>query len=73
MVRILTMSTKMAVPVVVKIKVFWNKAYYVLYYGYDVTKKILSHDSNYIMNVVMWPRFSNSNICIRKVITTSIL
>ena len=53
MVRILTMSTKMAVPVVVKIKLFLNKAYYVLYYGYDVTKKILSHDSNYIMNVVM--------------------
>ena len=47
MVKILMMSAKMAAPAVLKIKKFWNKGYYVIYYVYDVTKKILSHDSNY--------------------------
>ena len=27
---------------------------------YDITKKILSCDSNYIVDVVMWPKFGNS-------------
>ena len=26
----------------------------------DITKKILSCDSNYIVDVVMWPKFGNS-------------
>ena len=73
MVKILMMSTKIATPVLLKIKVFWNKGYYVIYSVYDVTNKILSHDSNYIMDVVMWPKFGNSSVCIREVIITSIL
>ena len=73
MVKILMMSAKMAAPALLKIKVFWNKGYYVLYSVYDFTKKILSDDSNYIMDVVMWPKFGNSSICIREVIITSIL
>ena len=52
MVKILMMSAKMATPALLKIKVFWNKGYYVIYYVYDVTNKILSHDSNYILDVV---------------------
>ena len=63
----------MDTPALLKIKVFWNKDYYVMYSVYDVTKKILSHDSNYTMDVVIWPKFGKSNICIREVITTSIL
>ena len=47
------MSTKVATPGFLKIKVFSNKGYYVIYYVYDVNNKILSHDSNYIMDVVM--------------------
>ena len=39
----------------------------------DVTNKILSHDSNYIVDAVMWPKFGNSSISMRKVILTSIL
>ena len=39
----------------------------------DVTNKILSCDSNYIANVVMWPKFGDSSISMREVITTSIL
>ena len=67
------MSAKMAAPAFLKIKVFLNKGYYVIYSVYDVNNKILSHGSNYIMNVVMWSKFGNSSICIREVIITSIL
>ena len=73
MVKILMMSAKMATPALLKIKVFLNKSYYVIYYAYDVTNKILSHESNYIMDVVMRPKFGNSSICIREFIITSIL
>ena len=44
-----------------------------MYSAYDVNNKILSNESNYIMEVVMWPKFDNSSICIREVIITSIL
>ena len=53
MVKILLMSAIMTTPVVLKRKVFCKKGYYVIYSVYDVTSKILSHDSNYIMDVVM--------------------
>ena len=53
MVKILMMSGKMAFPGLLKLKVFLNKGYYVIYFVYDVTIKILSHDSNYLMDVVI--------------------
>ena len=46
-------------------KVFWNKAYDVKIIVHDVTGKILSGDSNYIVDVVMWLNFGNSNISMR--------
>ena len=67
------MSAKMATPGLLKITVFWNKGYDVIIPVDDVTNKILSRDSNYIVDVVMWPKFGNSSICIREVIITSIL
>ena len=73
LVIILMMSAKMATPGLLKIKVFWNKGYDVIIYVHDVTNKILSRDSNYIVDVVMWPKFDNSSISIREVIITSIL
>ena len=73
MAKTLMMSAKVATPALLKIKVFWNKAYYVICYVYDVTHKILSHGSNYNMDVVMWPKFGNSSSCMREVIITSIL
>ena len=73
MVKILMMSAKMAAPALLKIKVFWNKGYYVIYSVYDATNNILSHDSNYSMDVVMWLKFGKCSICIREVIITSIL
>ena len=38
-----------------------------------VTNKILSRDSNYVVDVVMRPKFGNSSISMREVIITSIL
>ena len=67
------MSLKMATPGLLKITVFWNKGYDVIIHVDDVTNKILSHDSNYIIDVLMWPKFGNSSISMRQVITTSIL
>ena len=60
------MSAKMATPGLLKIKVIWNKLYDVIISGHDVTNKILSRDSNYIVNVVKWPKFGNSSIYIKK-------
>ena len=67
------MSAKMATLGLLKIKVFWNKGYDVIISVHDVTNKILSRDSNYIVDVVMWPKFGNSSISMREVITTTIL
>ena len=56
------MSAEVANSGLLKIKEFWNKVYYDIYYVYDVTKKILSLDANNIVDVVMWPKFGNSSI-----------
>ena len=67
------MSAKMATPGLLKITVFWNKGYDVLIPVDDVVNKIWSCDSSFIVDVFMWPKFGNSSISMRKVITTSIL
>ena len=56
-----------------KIKVYWNKDYDFIISVHDVINKILSRDSNYIADLVMWPKFGNSSISVREVIITSIL
>ena len=56
-----------------KIKVFWNKGYDVIISVHDVIKKLLSHDSNKIIGAVMWKKFGNFSISMRKVIIISIL
>ena len=48
------MPAKKATPGLLKRKVFWNKGYEVIIYVHDVKSKILSGDSNYIVDVVMW-------------------
>ena len=67
------MSAKVATPGFLKRMIFWNKVYDVLFLVDDVTNKNFSRDSNYIVDVLMWPRFGNSSISMREVITTSIL
>ena len=64
MVPTLMMSAKMATLGLLKIKVFWNKLYYVITSVSDFNTKILSHDSNYKEDMVMWPKFDDSNISI---------
>ena len=67
------MLVKLVTLDLLKIKVIWNKSYDVITSVSDVTNKILSCDSNYIVDVVMWPKFGNSSISMRDVIITSIL
>ena len=59
MVTILIMSAKMTTLGLLKIRVFWNKGYDIIIFVYDVTNKFLSRGSNYIIDVVMWPKFGN--------------
>ena len=72
-VTILMMSAKMAIPGLLKITVFWNKGNEVIIYVHDVTQKTLSCDSNYIVDVVMWSKYGNSNISMGEVIIISTL
>ena len=67
------MSAKMVTPGFLKITVFSNKGYDVIIPVDGVINKILSRDSNYIVDVFMWPKFGNSSISMRELITTSIL
>ena len=67
------MSAKMATLGLLKIMEFLNKGYDVIISVDDINSKILWHDSNYIVDVFMWPKFGNSSISMREVITTSIL
>ena len=60
------MPAKMATSDLPKIKVFWKKYYDVLSFVIDVTNKILSRHSNYIVDAVTWPKFGNSNISMRE-------
>ena len=52
MVAILMMSAKLATLGLLKTKVFSNKGYDVIISVRDLTNKILSRDTNYIIHVV---------------------
>ena len=54
MVAILMMSATLGLP---EIKAFWNEGYDVIIFVHDVTNKVLPRDSDYIIDVVMWPKF----------------
>ena len=73
MVAILMMPAKLATPGLLKIMVFLNEGYDVISSAHDVTSKTLSRELNYIIDVVMWPKFRNSSISMSEVIITSIL
>ena len=67
------MSPKMATLGLRETKVFWNKGFDVIISVHEVTNKTLSRDLNYIVDLVMWPKFGNSSISMRDVIISSIL
>ena len=50
--------SKMAILSLLKINVFWK----VITSVHDITNKILLSESNYIVDVIMWPKFGNSGI-----------
>ena len=51
------MLAKLAPLSLLKMKVFSNKNYEVIILVYNVANKILSHDSNCIVVVIMCPKF----------------
>ena len=63
----------MATPGLLEIMAFWKNGYDVIFSVHDVTSKILSRYLNYIVDLVMWPKFGNSSISMREIIITSIL
>ena len=65
------MSAKMAASDLFKNKE--KKGYDVIIFAHEVTKKNLSRDSNYNVNVVMLPKSGNSSVSVREIIITSIL
>ena len=67
------MSAKMATQGLLKIKLFCNNLYDVIIPVHDVINKILSGDSNYIVDLGMRPKFCNASISMRELIVTSIL
>ena len=70
---ILMIPAKLVTLGLFKIKTFWNRGYDVIIFVQQVTNRILLHDSNYFVDVVIWPKFDKSSISIREVIITSIL
>ena len=69
----LMMSAKLANCSLLKVKAFWYKGYNVIISVQDATKRILSRDSNHIVNVFMWTKVGNSSITMRDVIIALIL
>ena len=55
------MSAKMASARLLKLKIFWNKGYDVIVSVDGVTSRILSSDSNYMVDVIMSPKFGNTS------------
>ena len=53
----LMMWVKMATLGLRKTKLFWNNDYDVIGFVNDVTNKILWSGLNYILEVIMWPKF----------------
>ena len=62
------MSAKLVTSGLLQIKAFRNEAYDSIILVYDVTNKILSRDSIYIVDLA----FSVSSVSMREVIKTSI-
>ena len=68
MVAILMISAKLDTLDILKIKVFWIERFNVISYVCDFTNKYLSRNSNYLADVVMWPKFGNSSVSMREII-----
>ena len=63
---------KMATPGLRKIKVFWKEGYDITIFVNDITNNSVSHDSNYIVDVFMWPKFFNLSISMTEFIISQV-
>ena len=61
-------SAKTATLGLLKQKIFRNKGYDAMIFFNDVSNKILSRDSNYIVDAAVRPKFGKSSISRREVI-----
>ena len=64
------MPAKMTTSDRLKIKIFLKKGCGVIISVHGVTSKILSRDSNNNVNDATWPKFGNSSVSVREVITS---
>ena len=60
MIAIFMMSAKLATVGFFKTQITWHQGYDVITSIHEVTNKILSRDSHYVVDVVIWPKFGNS-------------
>ena len=60
-ITIFMMSAKVASARLLKLKIFWNKGYDVIVSVHGVTSRILSSDSNDMVDVIMLPKFGNTS------------
>ena len=72
MVTILMMPAKLATLGLLSIRLFGNKSYGVIITVHDVSNRVLSRESNHIVDMVMWPKSGNSSMSMTEVIITSI-
>ena len=56
-----------------KIKAIWNKGSDVIMFVHEVLHKNLSRDPNYIVVVIMSPKFGSSSVSVTELVITSIL
>ena len=62
------MSVKLATLGLLNIKILWNKGYDITISADDIKSKSLSCDSNYIVNMLLWPKIGNSSIFKREIL-----
>ena len=67
------MSAKIATLGLLKVNIFFKRVYDIIIFVHDATNEILSYDSNYIVDAVMWPKVGNSSIFMTKVVIILIL
>ena len=67
------MMSSLAIMRLPLIKVFWHRGYDFIISVRNGYNKILLRDSNYNVDMVMWPKFGNCSTSMTEVIITSIL
>ena len=72
LIKIFAILMMLATTGLFTVMVLWNKGYDVIIFVHNVTNQILLRESNYILDVITWPKFGNSSISMREVIITSI-